>query len=362
VVILTWGWAALGEKSANSSGIQRTIAVIVSFRNEAHALPQLIADLKRLDYPADNVEFVLVDDDSSDASVDVARSHIASDGRFTLMANGNHSPGKKNAITRAISSTKAHIVVITDADCRLPVSWLKIINEAFDSDKTKMTAGPVRLSSAGPFGNLQAMEFASLVGTTGATIALGFPVMANSANLAFLRSAFIEVKGYEGNESITSGDDQFLVKKFADKWKGSVGFLYRQGAIVTAGSAPDINTFVEQRLRWAGKWKPAADTSAVLALAILFFHVCNLVVMSLWLFGAISSKAFIILIATKVFAEVIFLFPVCRFIEVKWRWTSFFLLQLFYSLYVISIGFLSQILTARWKGRNVTTRVWTGIS
>lgn len=362
VVILAFGWARTMELPKQSAGAHRKIAVVVPFRREASSLPVLIRDMRSLNYPQDKAMFIFIDDHSEDGSADVAKASAAGDPRFHFLQLEDGLTGKKQAIHTAIGQANAEVIITTDADCRVPGDWLLAIGNAFSDPEVKMVVGPVRLTAGNFFEHIQAMEFASLVGTTGATLSYDMPSMCNGANLAFLRESFLAVGGYEGNAVITSGDDDFLMKKFAAKWKGSVKFLSSQAGVVTAQASPTVRAFISQRMRWAGKWKPAFTGSSMLAVLILAFHVCNILLAGSWLLGIISVKAFGLLAGAKLFAEVIFLFPVCRFLGVRWSWISFLFLQLFYSFYVVSVGCLSQILTTRWKGRKVITRVWAGIA
>jgi biofilm PGA synthesis N-glycosyltransferase PgaC len=353
VMTLVWGWALLGEQPSARSTRARKISVVIAFRNEEQNLPALIADLKALDYPRDEVRFILINDQSGDKSVDITTKLVGDDSRFVLKDVAASAGGKKNSITTGISSSDSEIIVITDADCRLPVQWLRSINARFDKAGVRMVVGPVRLAG-GTLASVQSMEFATLVGTAGATIRLGRPTMCSAANLAFLRQDFEAVGGFEGNETISSGDDQFLMNKFAGRWEDGVTFLYDTAAVVIARGSSTFSDFISQRLRWAGKWTMTGDASSWLAITILGFHICNIAVVAAWLFGVLSNQLFIGLAGSKLFVEMIFLFPVCRFLGIRWSWTSFILLQLFYSPYVIAIGFLSRIVAVRWKGREVS--------
>ena len=362
VIVLCWGWASLDEKNLPVATSVKSISVVVAVRNEEASLPMLIKSLLQLNYPRQSVEFIIVDDHSEDKSVSIITDLGSRDDRFKLISSALHAAGKKQAIASAVARSNADLVVVTDADCSVPVDWLSSINAAFADESVKMVIGPVRLTDRDQFEHMQAMEFASLIGTTGAAIALGKPVMCNSANLAFRRVAFHEVNGFDGNELVSSGDDQFLMKKFDRRWKRGVVFMHDPKAVVTAQAASTIHGFVAQRLRWAGKWTMSFDVTSLLALVILAFHLSFLFMIGAWVFGSISSKAALSLVGVRLFAEVIFLVPVFRFLNTRWRWGSFLFLQFFYTIYVIAIGFLSQILTTRWKGREVATGVWTGIS
>jgi biofilm PGA synthesis N-glycosyltransferase PgaC len=362
VIVFCWGWASLDERPAPAASSLRNISVVVAVRNEEASLPTLVKSLLQLNYPRQSAEFILVDDHSEDQSAAIMRELASRDDRFKVIPSAGYSVGKKQALASAIARATGDIVVVTDADCAVPEQWLASINAAFAEESVQMVVGPVRLTDRNGFEHTQAMEFVSLVGTTAATIALGKPTMCNAANLAFKRAAFYEVNGFEGNELVSSGDDQFLMKKFAARWAKGVRFMHDPQAVVTAQAASTLRDLIAQRLRWAGKWTGAFEVTSLLALAILCFHLSYLVLIGAWLSGSISTNAAIALASIRLFVEVIFLFPVSRFLNTRWRWSTFLLLQFCYPFYVIAIGFLSQILITRWKGREVTTGVWTGIS
>ena len=88
---------------------QTTFSVIVPFRNELAHLPQLLESITALDYPLDKFEFLLVDDDSTDKSVEIISTFIIKNGiaNFELISNNRKSNSpKKDAITTAIKQTK----------------------------------------------------------------------------------------------------------------------------------------------------------------------------------------------------------------------------------------------------------------
>jgi biofilm PGA synthesis N-glycosyltransferase PgaC len=362
VFALAFGWARSVERRTGLPVPDLKVAVIVPFRNEAANLPELIHDLRALQYPEGKLEFILVDDHSDDTSCALALHGFAADPRFRLLELSAELVGKKSAIATAIDQTDAGIIVTTDADCRLHKNWISVITRGFSEPKIKMVVGGVRLTDSNFFGQLQALEFSSLVGTAGATLSFGIASMCNGANLAFRRESFLEVGGYRGNDAITSGDDDFLMRKFQARWKNGIQFMEGADGVVVAQASATVSDFVMQRLRWAGKWRADFSKSSIIALAVLAFHCCNIVLFASWLMGVVSSKVFVILAGSKLFADLIFLLPVCAFLRLRWRWTAFIVLQFVHSFYVVGVGFLSQILATRWKGRKVITGGWTGIS
>lgn len=173
--------------------------------------------------------------------------------------------------------------------------------------------------------------------------------MCNGANLAYRKSAFYAVKGFEGNESVSSGDDEFLMNKFD---KRSIRYLKSTSSVVTSSPHAHVNSFFNQRLRWAGKW--AVNTSMftrLFAVIVFGFHVTFIVAMFT------ATKPALIALLIKFFFEAILLIPAARFYRVKFRWIPFIVLQLVHPFYVVCTGLLSQVVLPKWKGRVVETKV-----
>lgn len=331
------------------------MTVVIAFRNEEEHLPALLIDLQNLNYPKEKLEVILVDDHSTDRSTDLIKQSSI----LKLVQLPGELTGKKAALDFSIRQAKGEIIVTTDADCRVLPEWLNKVNDQFQSEKVKLIAGMVRIDESDSlFSKMQAMEFVSLVGTTGATIGLDSPTMCNGANLAFLKSAYLEVNGYEGNESIPSGDDEFLMRKIAAKWKGSIQFMENSKALVSTSALTSFTGWMNQRLRWAGKWKHNSSlfTKAV-ALTVLGFHLSFLIFIVLTIVQQIPFAQFALLWGIKMMLEALFLMPVSKVLHLRWRWISFFALQFTYSLYVVVIGILSQVKSYDWKGRKLDPKI-----
>jgi cellulose synthase/poly-beta-1,6-N-acetylglucosamine synthase-like glycosyltransferase len=352
IIVLAFGFARLEEVPERKNGATLSISVVVAARNEATNLAVLLDDFALISYPAGKWEVIIVDDHSTE-KFDLPQQD------FSARKLSASSPGKKAALTAGVAAATGDIIVTTDADCRVNPLWLKEINKAFQKPGIKMIVGGVRIAAdSSLFSQLQSIEFVSLAATGAATLGLGMPTMCNGANLAYRREAFTEVGGYQGNEGISSGDDEFLMNKFSARWQGSIQFLYSRHAIVTTSPLHLLTSFIQQRLRWAGKWKHNISwTTRVFAMVVWLFHLAFIIMPVAAAFGFITWQLFVILAGAKIFVESLFLIPAANFLGVRWRWISFLVLQLIYSFYVISVGLMSQILLPKWKGRAVETKV-----
>jgi poly-beta-1,6-N-acetyl-D-glucosamine synthase len=351
VLVLAFGWAHLSDSTKSpAAGRDRFISVIIPFRNEMFNIPSLMKSLYAQNYK-EEFEVILVDDHSDDDSLLILKKNLT--GKFKLVQLPDGRQGKKAALHFGIQQASGEVIVTTDADCEAPQEWLRKINQHFEREETKMVVGPVRLQPSNSIlSQMQALEFSSLIGVSGATIGLGNPTMCNGANLAFKKSAYQEVNGYVGNEEIPSGDDEFLMRKIATRWKNSILFLNDSQAVVYTSPPKSLVAFIQQRLRWAGKWKHNSSSfTQLVALVILFFNLSFIVFFGWCSVGTPPWKTGVALWMLKMFAEILFLFPVSSFLSLRWRWLSFFALQFTYPFYAVFIGVLSQIKGYQWKNR-----------
>jgi len=345
---LTVGWNRVLSKAFENTpeSIQHTVSVIVPVRNESVTIAAVLHDLMLQNYSP--YEVIVVDDHSSDSTAEKVKEFIAGNHPIRLITNTGH--GKKQALTTGIQVAGGSIIVTTDADCRMNPEWLSIVNNHFQSKKITMTIGGVKIDQdSNLFSHLQALEFCSLVGSGAATLAVGFPTMCNGANLAFRKSVFQEVHGYEGNMHIPSGDDEFLMRKIAKQYPDSISFMADQGAVVRTRALVDVSTFLQQRIRWAGKWRFNSSVfTKVLALYVMVVQFFWMVLMVMVITDPIK---WILFVGMKLALEGIFIFSVCRFLKVRWHWLGFFILQLVYPVYVVGVGVFSLFLPFTWKDR-----------
>ncbi len=99
------------------------------------------------------------------------------------------------------------------------------------------------------------LDFLTLQGITAASVYKRFHSMCNGANLAYERSAFYEVNGFNNIDNIASGDDMLLMHKIFKQYPDKVFYLKNRHAIVTTEPSytPGNNFFTSV---FAGPAKP----------------------------------------------------------------------------------------------------------
>lgn len=344
VLALCVSWYRKSSPPHTSCSVGQMVSVVVAARNEESSIIHLLHDLDRQSFQ--DYEVIVVDDHSDDSTPYIIEQFAEGRPKFAWIKNLRH--GKKEAITAGVLAARGSIVMVTDADCRVGPNWIAACVSSFDED-AHLILGPVRIATNRSFfSKIQAIEFASLIGSAASSIWAGQPLMANAANMAFLKKTFLEVDGFSGNLHIPSGDDEFLLRKIHRIYPMGIRFHARPEHLVTTQPV-SFQDFLRQRLRWAGKWKNNSSrfTQAV-ALAIWTFHALVLVS---WVCLFQGQQWVALLLLAKMCGEYFFLRQVCRATCTHWSLPAFIFLQLVHSPYVVFTGALSLAVRPGWKGR-----------
>ena len=343
----------------SAEGRAPLFSVLIAARDEAAALPHLLAALRRQTLAPSKFEVLVADDHSADGTAALVQA-AAADAPFVLrlISLPVGTTGKKAALAAVEAQARAAWVVCTDADCRPAPGWLAayagLLQQSFAHSLLHFISGPVRLTPGGAwFDGVLGLEFAGLVGVGAGCIARGRPTMCNGANLAYRRATFHEVGGYADNQGLASGDDEFLLHKIHQRYPAGVRFLARPEAVVDTPAPATLRALLRQRVRWASKWphyRPAAPRQ--LALLVLGANV------SLALGLAVAWPALGPWVGAawglKLGADAWLLWPVLGLLRRR-CWLVWLLpLQLLYAPYALVVGLAGQRAQGyRWKGRQV---------
>jgi cellulose synthase/poly-beta-1,6-N-acetylglucosamine synthase-like glycosyltransferase len=330
-------------------------AIVVPFRNESKNLPALLESIKKLNYPIDLFEIILIDDASEDDSVRQVYNWRMENGSFatTLLENVrlSNSP-KKDAISRAIPIIKNEWVVTTDADCIVPENWLMTLDHYIQNHDVKMLVGAVTYDCNGSLlHHFQQLDLTSLQGATIGSFGMKLGFMCNGANLCYTKSLFQELQGFIGNNQMASGDDVFLLQKATHKYPENVHYLKAKEAIVHTKPEKSWRALFFQRIRWASK---ASSYKSVFGkdLAVIVF-VGNFVFVvgcMLCVVGCLTWIALAFLFALKFITDFILLYKTNKFLRKK-RMGYLLLSSVLYPFFCVGVAVFSWFGKYEWKGR-----------
>jgi len=263
------------------------VSVIVACRNEQHNLPNLLESLAAQNYPTDLYEVIIVDDNSTDKTFEIAARFNQ---RINVVTVYNKGIGKKKAIRTGIDISSGNLIITTDADCIMGSHWLKTIASYYEKHKPDMIVSPVQLGSGpGFFRKFQELEFLSLQGITAGSVSMGDGTMCNGANLSFTKKSYLLHSGNLHNE-IASGDDIFFLHSLKRDPGSKILWLESPDSVVTAALSGTPGSFLKQRRRWLTKGKAYTDRFTI-TLGIVTF-VTIMIILTL-LGASLANHAFI---------------------------------------------------------------------
>ncbi|MDX2305887.1 MAG: glycosyltransferase [Microscillaceae bacterium] len=358
LLIFYWYLIPVFKITDFSQASEPRISVIIPVRNEAANILYLLEDLNLQSLDKKYFEVIVVDDFSEDETFSLLLSFqktVLYSLKIISLQERNLISPKKKAISEAVQVAQGELIVTTDGDCRVKKEWLEVLWKFYKKKDARLISGAVTFEQEKTlFEKMQTVEFASLIGSGAACLRMGFPNMCNGANLAYPKTAFLEVGGYQGVDRIASGDDEFLLHKIARKYPGQVFFLKHSQNIVSTYAKLNWAEFFNQRKRWSSKWKYYQDKRIkILAFFIFVVNCVLLASLGLAVLGFYSFERFLIHLLIKFLIEFTFLGIILAYLDKKKFILYIPLVQLVYPLYVMFFGLVAQGKSYSWKGRTL---------
>jgi cellulose synthase/poly-beta-1,6-N-acetylglucosamine synthase-like glycosyltransferase len=354
LILYYWrNWRSIPDFIAPSVSSPLLFSVIIPARNEEKNIAHLLNALARQTYPADWFEVIVVDDHSTDNTVQQVKQ-CAGVQLVSLKEDAINSY-KKKAIEAGIGSAKGEWIITTDADCIPGKNWLSTIAAFIAVKKPVFIAAPVCFTHQPSLLSIfQSLDFLTLQGITGASVYKNIHSMCNGANMAYQRNAFYEVGGFKGIDHIASGDDMLLMHKIWKQYPDQVQYLKCKDAIVSTAAMPSWAAFFNQRIRWASKARLYEDKRIIAVLALVYlFNLSFLVLLITSIVTPLYGWVLLLLWVTKTVIELPFIYSVAGFFGKRSLVRYFFFFQPLHIAYTIISGFFGQLGKYEWKGRRV---------
>ncbi|MCK9254674.1 MAG: glycosyltransferase [Bacteroidales bacterium] len=328
----------------------KKISLIVAFRNEKKNLKNLINSLLNQNN-APSFEIILVNDHSEDNFMEFL--DLFRDERIKIFNLPDGLIGKKAALRYGISQSQGEILFFTDADCVLPKNWISTMLAYQQKNNVQMLCGPVKFKNSKKFlDKIFALEFMSMTGSGAAGFFINKPFMCNAANYCVCRSVLSEVEEKGFNERYSSGDDVFLLHYVSSKYK--VDFLKSYEVCVETPAPFSLQSFFNQRVRWASKLSGYRNVFAIFMGIITYISAFSLILLAvLSLFFTKYYTLLLALFVVKLIVELLFLIPISKFYKQEKYLIYLPILQLFHPLYIVFIPLFSVFYKPKWKNRKI---------
>jgi len=200
------------------------VTVLVCARNEEEYIDECLRSLAALDYPDGQLEILIVNDRSTDATADILQRWCATLSHLkvlTITTDIEGTRGKVNALIQGMDQVQGEIVLMTDADCKVPTQWVKEHIGWYDAD-TGMVSSMTSLETHSVFSGAHCLEMVQVLALSMAGINYGVPVSVIGNNLSVRKKTYDELGGYRSIDfSVTEDLALFQAVWHSKKWKAN---------------------------------------------------------------------------------------------------------------------------------------------
>lgn len=286
------------RRSAAETVTRPFVSVIVAARNEEATITECLDALSDQDYPSALIEFIIVDDESSDGTYALVEARVAADSRFRLLRSDTmpgYAAGKASALHTGILEAQGNLLLITDADCRPPSNWAAGMVSMMQDPQLGIVGGMTRIIGSSLHSRLQAADWTLLKGVAAGWSLAGVPITAMGNNMAVRHAAYETVGGYPSlKPSVT--EDYALYKAIGEtSWKAR---LDPHPAVENRTLAePALRDVFRQRRRWASGAIASSPLAMAFYVAIYAAHLLPLLLL------ATRPEAGLIMMGAKVITD-----------------------------------------------------------
>jgi len=224
------------------------VSVLVSCHNEEAVLGRLTRALGQLDYPADLLQVIIVDDGSTDRTSELLDAWAATGAGLCVRRPVGSPGGKSGALNVALEYVTGDIVVVFDADHRPHPDVLRRLVRHFADPTVAAAQGRCVISNGGdsPIAHLVAIDYTAgyLVNEYGRQAVYGLPAY-GGANCAVRTSALRKLGGWS---PLTVTEDTDLTMRLllsGYRVRYDVTAVDEEEGVVTLGG------YWRQRYRWS---------------------------------------------------------------------------------------------------------------
>ncbi len=349
-IIITIGIYRLPVSKAITSQLP-SVSVLVSCRNEERDVVACVRSLTELDYPAEKLQIILIDDLSTDSTPDILKKAATEHSNIEFYSSSEfpttHLEAKARGISFAASKATGEWLFITDADCEVPSTWLKHMLDGVD-EKTGIITGAMDTKNDNLIGSLERIASCGRLLFGFGISGFGMAFHALGPNMAIRKSVYDSGGGLE-KADFRIAEDIALFRLSHDQGFKTTYHYDKYTRVLTTAVA-NFDQLQSQQVRWLIGGLEKAGVGLFLVILILEIIFFPMIVGFIYFFATDFVLALLFL-TLKSLSEVIMSVTFKHRMAAK-KNLRLLPLAFFYTFYIyIWIPLIPLIKrTAAWKG------------
>lgn len=178
------------------------VSILLAARNEEKDLPDLLRSFDQLDYPAEKLQFLIADDQSTDSTAQIISDWVARGNNRALISIRKdqvgrfQKNGKANALAILSKQATGSFFFFTDADCEVPSGWIREGVSCFEPE-TGLLIGITQVKGDEFLAKMQELDWWNTLGIVKVVTDLGLPTTGLGNNMVISREAYEACGGFE---------------------------------------------------------------------------------------------------------------------------------------------------------------------
>lgn len=330
----------LQYKPVEVNNNDKAVSVVICAHNEYQ---NLLKGLPLIFDQAHSIfEVIVVDDRSSDESYDYLMQLKAEHKNFKMIRIDSvpeHITNKKYALTLGIKAATYDHILLTDADC-WPVSrhWISNMSQGLSHSPSFVLGVSQYEAKKGLLNNFIRFETLQTAILYSSFALAKQPYMGVGRNLGYIKSFFLNEKGFKRHLKLTGGDDDLFINQHATG-KNTKVVLGKESLVYSKPKNTIREFFVQKKRHLAiGKYYKTVDK-----VKLGFYHLSQICLWGILLLTCFVGKPAIILavgvgFSIKILIQYLFFYNSA--IKFGDNFNNWFLpiLELLFILYYIIIG------------------------
>jgi glycosyltransferase involved in cell wall biosynthesis len=186
-------------------------SIVVCMHNEMKHIDSLLNSLLSQTPPPP--EILIMNDGSTDGTSEKLSEYQESNPSIRVITLSEGGTGKKRPLAKGIIEAKHDVILCTDADCTAKSNiWASLMVKNIGTKYELKLGVSLPWKSNGFLGAMQNFEAERIALNYIGMAEAGFPYMGVGRNIAFLRSSWESVGGFDNHMHIASGDDDLFVQ------------------------------------------------------------------------------------------------------------------------------------------------------
>ena len=186
-------------------------SIVVCMHNEMKHIDSLLNSLLSQTPPPP--EILIMNDGSTDGTSERLSEYQESNPSIRVITLSEGGTGKKRPLAKGIIEAKHDVILCTDAECTAKSNiWASLMGKTIGTKYELKLGVSLPWKSNGFLGAMQNFEAERIALNYIGMAESGFPYMGVGRNIAFLRSSWESVGGFDNHMHIASGDDDLFVQ------------------------------------------------------------------------------------------------------------------------------------------------------